>query len=192
MFESSPQLVDWIHWTFLDEDSPLYDSGHDHLNSANIGALWTNVPMVSKMVPVIGTAQIPRPPQGVNRWERAKWEMQQRQLFGPEALDLNFVITLYAPYSIQASDLEFCSDVKHELCHCAQDEDEFGPKFRKKDNRPVFAIRDHDFAGFLSNVRDFGAGAERNVPELIETVKLGPRIAAADITRMCGTCLRAA
>ncbi|HEX8708039.1 MAG TPA: putative metallopeptidase [Pyrinomonadaceae bacterium] len=90
---------------------------------------------------------------------------------------------------LEAGDLEFCSTAKHELCHCAQAVDEYEqPRFRRVDNRPIYAIKDHDFSGFLSNVRDFGPGAERNIPELLEIVRLGPRISAAAVAAACGVC----
>jgi hypothetical protein len=82
--------------------------------------------------------------------------------------------------------MEWCATVKHELSHCAQ-VNEFGePKFRK-DGSPVFGMRDHDFAGFLGNVRDFGPEAERNVTELVKLVQAGPRISRAKVAMACGT-----
>lgn len=187
-FEPAPQVVEWIHATFLNEKSPLYDVSHAHLLEANIGVLWTDVVNESKMVQVLGTACMPRPPMG-GKWSRAKWELQQRQFFGLNAHALDFEITLYAPYSAQCSDVGFCSVIKHEISHCAQALDEYEqPRYTGKEQRPVFCLKDHDFAGFLGNVRDFGAGAERNVPELIKLVEAGPRIAAADIAGVCGHC----
>ncbi len=189
-FEPAPDVVEWIHATFLDEKSPLFDESHLHLLSANIGVLWTNAVNVTKQVAVVGTAELPKPHPALGKWGKARHEWQMRQWFGGLAVNLDFLITLYAPYMMSAGDMEFCAIAKHELCHCAQALDRFQqPKFRKSDGRPVFAIRDHDFAGFLANVRDFGPGAERNVPELIEVVKAGPRIASIDVSRMCGTCL---
>lgn len=188
IFEPAPEVVEWIRATFLDEDSPLYDSGHAHLNEANIKALWTDALNIKQQVPVVGTAEMPRPPQSGGKWARAKWEMQMRQWFGFDADRIDFLITLYAPYAAEVGDLEFCATVKHELCHCAQALDEFDqPKWRK-DFSPVYAIKDHDFGGFLDVVRDFGPGAERNVPELVEIVRAGPRISRARIAAACGTC----
>jgi hypothetical protein len=190
LFEPAPQVVEWIADTFLNEKSFLFDERHSHLARANIAALWTDVLNVTKMLPVIGTAEMPRPPQSGGKWARAKWEMQMGQWFGLEAPKIDFLITLYAPYAAEASDLEFCATAKHEICHCAQDVDEYEqPGFRKSDNRPVFAIREHDFGGFLSVVEYFGASAERNVPELVETVRKGPRISAVAIAGACGTCM---
>ena len=189
IFEPAPQVVEWIAATFLNEGSPLYDEGHVHLAEARIAVLWTDVVNSAKMVPIVGTAEMPKPPQNGGKWARAKWEMQMRGWFGLEAQSIDFLITLFAPYAAEASDMEFCATVKHELSHCAQALDEYEqPKFRQSDNRPVFAIRDHDFAGFLNVVRDFGVGAECNVPELIEIVHHGPRISGAVIAAACGTC----
>ncbi|HEX8653097.1 MAG TPA: putative metallopeptidase [Pyrinomonadaceae bacterium] len=187
-FVPAPEVVEWLRAIFLDPESPLYDEAHTHLNDAHIGCLWTNAVNVTKQVEVVGMAEIPKPHPALGKWAKARFEQQMREWFGWTPLD--FLITLSAPYLAKAEDMLFCAVGKHELCHCGQALDEYEqPKFRKKDGRPVFAIRDHDFAGFLSVVRDFGPGAERNVPVLAEILKVGPRISEVDIRRMCGTCL---
>jgi hypothetical protein len=186
LFVPAPEVVAWIEETFLNENSPLYDEAHDHLTAATIAVLWTDVVNEKQMVPVVGTAEMPRPPSSGGKWARARWEMQMREWFGIEWKRITFLLTFYAPYAAEVDDVEWCSTVKHELCHCAV-EMEFGnPKFRE-DGTPVFGIRDHDFGGFLSTVRDFGPEAERNVPELIEIVRSGPRISRARVAMACGT-----
>ncbi len=188
LFEPAPQVVQWIEETFLKEDSPLFDKAHIHLSAANIAVLWTNVVNEKQMVPVVGTAEMPRPPTNGGKWARAKWEMQMRDWFGLDADRINFLLIFYAPYAAEVDDVEWCATVKHELSHCGQALDEFGnPRFTK-DGWPVFAMKDHDFAGFLGNVRDFGPGAERNVEELVRIVQAGPpRISRARVAMACGT-----
>src|SRR6266404_4575701 len=190
VFEPAPQVVEWIEATFLNEQSPLFDESHRHLKQARLAALWTNVANVKQMVQVVGTAEMPRPPMTGGKWGRGKWEQQMREWFGIDFEDIDFLLTFYAPYAAEVSDLEFCAVVKHELCHCSQELDECeAPKFRKTNGLPVFAMKDHDFAGFLDVVRDFGATSERNVTEIVKLVNAGPRIASIDIRRACGTCM---
>lgn len=190
IFEPAPELVEWIGATFLSEESPLYDEGHLHLTQATFGALWTNVTNIKQQVQVVATAEMPRPPTTGGKWGRAKWEMQMRDWFGLGWKNINFLLTFYAPYMAEAEDMGFCAVAKHELCHCSQELDEFEmPRFRKSDGLPVFAMKDHDFAGFLDVVRDFGPMSERNVPEIVRLVNEGPRIATVDVRRMCGTCM---
>jgi hypothetical protein len=189
-FEPAPEVVEWLRETFLDSSSPLYDEGHSHLESAEFGVLWTTVDMTSKMMPKVGMVELATPSPGMSKIKKAQHDWLLRHWFGE--VELNFVMYLSAGYSAKAYDWEWCSLVKHELCHCAQAEELPGvPKFRKDGSR-VFAIKDHDFAGFLSTVRDFGPGAEQNVPELLLIASQQPRIAGVDISRMCGTCLRKA
>jgi len=185
-FEPAPQVVQWIEETFLNDKSPLYDEAHVHLNAATIAVLWTDVVNEKQMVPVVGTAEMPRPPSSGGKWARAKWEMQMRQWFGLEWKRITFLLTFYAPYAAEVDDVEWCATVKHELCHCAQEFEFEAPKFRQ-DGTPVFGLRDHDYGGFLGTVRDFGPGAERNVPELLEIVRAGPRISRARVAMACGT-----
>jgi hypothetical protein len=188
-FEPAPEVFEWILATFLDDSSPLYDPYHDHLAGAEIGVLWTNVDMTTKMVPKVGMVELATPPPGKSKVAKALHEYFLRRLF-PER-ELDFLMTLSAQYAAEVDDLEWCSLNKHELCHCAQVESLPGvPKYEK--GKPVYGIRDHDFAGFLPVVRDFGPRSERNVEELVKVATRKPRIAYVDVSRMCGTCLRSA
>ena len=72
----------------------------------------------------------------------------------------DFIITINAAWWLQASDVEACALVEHELYHCAQDSDEYwAPKFNKQTGRPVFTIRGHDVEEYIGVVRRYGADA---------------------------------
>lgn len=187
-FAPSPELDQWATASFIADTAPLRNPDHEHLRSASIGFLWTNVTNAKKGRMVIGTAE-PGAPQGaMGKWGRAKATLQVTDWFG---MVPDFIITIDAAWWLQASDAEACALVEHELYHCAQDRDEYGaPKFNKQTGRPVFTMRGHDVEEFIGVVRRYGADAA-GIRALIEAAEAGPEIATADIAQCCGTCLRA-
>jgi len=197
-FEPAKEVNKWVGQTFLDERSALFDEEHSHLLQANVGYLWTNAYNETKQVQVIGQASLAKPHPALGKWQKKELEWLYRKWFedpkAEEGFELDFIIRIYAPDAATANDMEFCSLIKHELSHCAQGLDEYkNPAWYKsgpKKGRPKLVLKDHDFAGFHSNVRDFGPGAERGVPELLEIVKQPPRVAWVDVSRMCGNCLQ--
>jgi len=101
---------------------------------------------------------------------------------------VDFLLTFDAVYCAQASDVEWCALVEHELYHCAQETDGFGqPKFTK-DGLPKFAMKGHDVEEFVGVVRRYGA-VSPEVQALVEAAKKAPEIAAVHVAQMCGTCL---
>lgn len=187
-FAPSPELGEWASTSFIADGGPLRNPDHEHLRSATIGFLWTNVSNAKKGRMVIGTAE-PGAPQGaMGKWGRAKATLQVTDWFG---MLPDFIITIDAAWWLQASDAEACALIEHELYHCAQDQDEYGaPKFNKQTGRPVFTMRGHDVEEFIGVVRRYGADAA-GIRALIEAAEAGPEIATADIAQCCGTCLRA-
>lgn len=189
LFMPAPEIVAWIDATFLNEDHELYNEDHEHLKSASIKALWTNVPNVTKQVGVLATAEQPRPPATGGKWAREKYKLQMRQWFGFEADSIDFLLTFFAPEIINLSDKSFCASVEHELYHCAQAVDEYGePRFRQSDYSPIFTIKDHDFTGFLGVVKRYGA-IERNQKEMVKLAKKMPEVNDFDIAAACGICV---
>lgn len=187
-FAPAPDLAEWAVATFIADGAPLQNLDHEHLRSASIGFLWTNVQNAKKGRTVIGTAEPGQPQGAMGKWGRAKAALQVRQWFG---IVPDFIITIDAAWWLLASDAEACALVEHELYHCAQDRDEYGaPKFSKQTGRPVFTMRGHDVEEFIGVVRRYGADAA-GVRALIEAAEAGPEIAAAEIAQCCGTCLRA-
>lgn len=186
-FDPAPGVAAWLMGTFIGDDAPLRNPDHAHLQFAQIGVLWTNVPNSRQMRAVAGTAGIPGV-QG-DKWTKARAEFQLREWFGDVP---DFLITLDAVYCAQASDAAFCALVEHELYHCGQQIDEFGcPRFTK-DGKPKFGIRAHDVEEFVGVVRRYGLGAVHpDVGRLARAAGREPEVGRADVALACGTCLRA-
>ena len=62
-FAPSPELAEWAAASFIADGAALRNPDHEHLRSASIGFLWTNVSNAKKGRMVIGTAE-PGAPQG--------------------------------------------------------------------------------------------------------------------------------
>lgn len=187
-FIPCPKTLEWIRETFLNQDSPLYNVEHDHLNSASIGVLWTNVPNSRHMRSIVATAELCLPPNSLGKWAKARWLHQVEQWFGSS--DLDFIITLFAPYFAGALPIEQFATCDHELYHCGQKRDGFGlPMFKKKTGKPVFAMRGHEVEEFVGIMRRYGpSGGAGESKAFIEAALKEPEIASANIARMCGTC----
>ena len=184
-FVPAPDVSEWINETFIDEGSEIENPDHAHLQHATIGVLWTSVANARQGRSVIGQAE-EGSPRAMGRWAKARAEQQVVEWFG-EIPD--FIITLDASYCAQASDIEFCALVDHELYHCAQDRDQYGaPKFRKDTGRPAFTMRGHDVEEFIGVVRRYGADAA-GVRALVDAAAQQPTIARVSIAQACGTCL---
>jgi hypothetical protein len=186
-FAADTSFADWIRGTFVDASGPLANIDHEHLLDARIGVLWTNVINVTKMRHVLGTAEIPQTMGGA--WKRGRAEQQLRDWF---ELDVDFLLTFYAPECEQLDDRSFCSLIEHELYHCAQAVDQYGaPKFDRDTGRPIFAIRGHDVEEFTGVVRRYGATSSA-VRELVTAANARALIGDAPISIACGTCAKAA
>jgi len=183
-FSPDASAVEWIRSTFLSEESPLYNSSHDHLRNADIGVLWTSVPNAKNMIQI--AAQAEKPFFQGNKWSKARQAQQMTSWFG---FMPDFVITVSADYARECDDASWCALIEHELYHCAQDRDEFGiPKFNQQ-GRPLFAIQGHDVEEFVGVVRRYGSGsAAGQTQALVDAANAKPLIARADITKCCGTC----
>jgi hypothetical protein len=192
-FLPAPELDLWARAAFLEESSALFNVDHEHLASARIAWLWTNVTNIRQMRAIVGTAEIPRPPQSGGAWARAKWEIQMRSWFpvdeGEDWQMPDFLITLYAPFCFGTDDASFCATVEHEMLHCAQATDEFGLPAFSRSGRPKFAIQSHDSEEFVSVVRRYGPGAAAGgTAALVAAGNRHPEIASASIAGVCGTC----
>ena len=182
-FAPAPEVLDWIRAVILDPAGELYNPDHNHLADASIGILWTTAGCRSKGRTVVGMAEIPA--FRCNQWQRARQEQQLREWFGRVP---DFLITLDAFYSDQASDVAFLALVEHELYHCSQAEDEFGePRFNKDTGLPIFSIRGHDVEEFVGVVRRYGVVSEE-VQDLVIAAANKPEVARINIARACGTC----
>lgn len=178
-------IAEFVHSSFLNENSPLYNEEHAHLLSANIGYLWTNVANIKNGQQILGTAEIIRFQGG--KWQRERQAIQMRDWFGIQTLD--FLITLDAMYCEQASDLEFCALLDHELYHCGQATDEFGaPKFNRETGRPMFGLRGHDVEEFFGIWRRYGFFGEQG-KEILAVAAEKPLIGQVELKQACGNCV---
>lgn len=180
-FEPAPSVEDWFRRVFLSSESQFYNLEHEHLNSAEIGVLWTNVMNRRQMRRIVGEARLAQP-QAKGAWAKGREEMQVREWFGADR-KLDFIITLDAVVCGELSDEEFCALIDHELYHCAQAVDAYGcPKFSKDTGRPIFAMRGHDVEEFVGVVRRWGA-LDGDTQALIRAGSARPEFS---ISRMCG------
>lgn len=185
-FIPDEDLREWIVDTFVMPDGTLHNPDHAHLETAEIGVLWTNCDNARNMRIVLGQAEL-MPPMAMGKWQRARAIAQVEEWFGAVP---DFLITLHAPMAVQMDDASFCALVEHELYHCGQERDGFGaPKFTR-DGAPKFAIRGHDVEEFVGVVARYGA-FDPTVAAMVSAASATPTIAVADLAGACGTCLRA-
>lgn len=184
-FEPAWEVSLWVSETFLNPESEAYNPDHDHLRDARLAFLWTNAPNSRYGVPVVGQAEKGEPTGSLNKWTRARLQMQLDQ-WAFESPD--FLITLDANYWLAADHRAACATLEHELYHCAQEKGEFGePKFNRLTGRPAFTLRGHDVEEFVGVVRRYGPTSQA-LRDMIEHANEGPEIAAAAIAGICGTC----
>lgn len=176
------EVVDWVNRCILDDDGPIHNTDHLHLDQAHIGYLWASNSFAKQGRTVIGHAEQVMIRAG--GWQKARQEQQLREWFGYVP---DFLITLAADYCAQCSDLEFCALVEHELYHIGQELDDFGsPKFTKE-GLPKLALRGHDVEEFVGVVRRYGANAQ--VTKLMEAAKDPAKVSRLNVAQACGTCL---
>lgn len=169
--------------TFIEESGAVYNPDHRHLLQANIGALWTNVPYARQLRPVVGQAEIPRPPQMGGAWAKARWAQQLREWFGARP---DFIITIYAPYAEQADRGSFMATCEHELYHCTI------IRYTQQ-GQPIWGIQGHDVEEHVGVVRRYGPGAAAGATrELVEAARRRPTVTRAQMAAACGTCLKLA
>lgn len=182
--EPADGLDVWARKVFLDPDSPLWNVIHDHLKAATIGWLWTNKPLVIGGIQKAGRAQMPKLNQG-DAWLKMRHDQQLISWFGGIP---DFLITLYAGWSYDASEIVFLAVNDHELGHCGQMK-KFGiPQFAKN-GKPKFAMRGHDVEQFDFIVERYGPQAA-GVETMVAAAQRPPLIAPAQIMQLCGTVVR--
>lgn len=184
-FTPAQEVEAWARRVFLQEDSPLFNEEHQHLEQADLGFLWAATPNRRKGKNVVGLAEMPN--FNCHQWQRERQEQQLREWFGHIP---DFIITLYADYADECTDAQFCALVEHELLHCGQELDEFGAPQFKRTGEPKLTMRGHDCEEFVSIVRRYGTGAAAaGTHELVKAAMKVPEIAEANIAAVCGTCM---
>lgn len=189
MFRPAPQLTEWLMATFIAEGAPLLNEDHAHLRQAKLGCLWTNVPNARHGRSIVGQCEIMPPAGAMGRWQKARMLDQIEGWFGSLP---DFVLTFDAVFADEADDATFMALVEHECLHAGQEIDPYGvPKFSKTTGLPVFAVKAHDFEGFIGIARRYGP-VEAGAREMLEALSKSPTIGRAQINAACGTCLRVA
>lgn len=184
-FVADPALEEWVKETILFPGGALENQDHVHLQQADIGYLWTNVENKRAGRKIIGQARL-LPPTG-EKWSAGMSAVHILALF--ERMP-DFLITLDALAFNDMEHWQQCALIEHELFHCAQKRDEFGePMFEKESGAPLWAMRGHDVEEFVGVVKRYGATSPE-LAAMVQAVNRGPEIAATNIARACGTCLR--
>lgn len=174
-----------MRYTFLRQESPLYNVEHDHLNSALLGVLWTNVDLIIRGSKKDAITMLP---VGMGSCvDRALRSVQMLAWFGTMP---DFLIIFNAFSAIGSSDRQFCRLSDHELTHCGQKMKDGFPDFDKETCKPKFAMRPHDRELFDSEIRRWGARSVlgNTTVDIIRAVEEEPEIPDIDIAQMCGTC----
>lgn len=185
IFMPSPELAAWVKETFIAPGGYLENPVHAHLEQINLAFLWTTAENCKQGRRVIGQAQL-LPPTG-EKWSAARAAQQLVKWFDgmPEAL-----ITIDANAVQEMDDWQFCALLEHEMLHVAQKTDAFGdPIFDRETGKPLLAMKGHDVSEFVNVVQRYGATSPE-LSAMVEAVNRGPSIAATNIARACGTCLR--
>lgn len=178
-------LASFFLAALLSPDSRLYNVEHEHLLTAKIGFLFTDTPATRKGKHIMGQAEMPSQMSG-SPWAKARALQQYCDWFGEPQ---DFIITLYAPYVLQAAPIEQMALLEHELYHCGHVHDSQGiPKF-KQDGSPVFGIRGHDVEEFVGVARRYGISAGEG-RALAEALLSGPELSPVTVSAVCATCIR--
>jgi hypothetical protein len=184
-FAPANEIEVWARGLFIDETAELLNPDHEHLQSARIGFLWTNVENVRQGKLILGMCQLM--PPGGEKWAAGRAAGQIERWFGEMP---DFLITLFAPACAVMDNPTFMALVEHELYHAGQDTDAFGmPAFNKRTGNPVWTMKPHDVEEFVGVVRRYGADAA-GIRPMVSAANKGPEIAQARIDRVCGSCLR--
>jgi hypothetical protein len=186
----APELIQWVKDIFLTPDSKLFNQDHYHLYDymdGTIQFLWSSGGFVRQTRHVIGQAE-----ELVFRmggFQKIRAEQQFIQWFG---FVPDYVITLDGYYCSEATDIEFCALVEHELYHIGHKKDFFGqPCFSKDTGKPVLNMRGHDVEEFVGIVERYGTGdVEGALNRMVRAAQQKPSIGKSDIAHACGTCLR--
>lgn len=162
-FCPAPEILEWLQKTIFNEDHPLYNPDHKHLHhlcwpsaltAENIGFLWAGVPTKRGNKRILGTCEKPMF-KGAG-WSRERQEAQMAGWFDGVVPD--FLITLDACFCLDASDLDFCRLLEHELYHIEHAKDKYGElAYSRATGYPKIGLVSHDVEEFYKVVERYGA-----------------------------------
>lgn len=171
-FKPAHELRDWAYSRFIEEEAQLFNEDHEHLNEADILFVWSATAFKRREASVVGTAQLGAQQGGSGKKEFL--ESVYRQMNGGRLPD--FIITIAAPYVVEASESAICALIEHELYHCSFQRDKFGGQRRNRKTRELtWAMKGHDIEEFTGVVKRYGAYS----PELQRfagALKAGPSV----------------
>ena len=183
VFSPATGLDEWVRAMFIDDGAELENEAHAHLRSAELGWVWTNMPIVKQGRAIIGQCELVMDSGGT--WARGRSLHQLRTWFGGIP---DFVITLLAPVWVMMDDRNAFALIEHELMHAAHARDQYGnPKYSRDTGLPVFGMRGHDFEEFVGVVERYGATSPA-LRTAAEAIMAGPLFSDDDIRIACGTC----
>jgi len=179
LFLASPE---WRAWAYnaLVLDGPLVNPDHFHLSGADVQFLLTNVENFEKGKQILGTAQMGAPTG--KAWSKARAERFLLDRF-KEIPD--FLIILDATFLAGARPLEALAVTDHEFYHCGVKRKRDGEIQYGRDDRPKFAIREHDVQEFTGVARRWGAWND-DLKAFQEALWWGPTIGQVTIDGLCG------
>lgn len=182
-FAPSPELEAWARGVFIDDDGPLANQEHEHLQRATIGFAWAAEPYNRQQRRILGLTEL-MPPQAMGTWARARAREQMEAWFNDVP---DFLITIDVAAG-SFDDASFCALIEHELYHCAQAKDAMGyPKFSRETGDPMWAIRGHDVEEFVGVVARYGTEAT-GTTALVKAGSTKALVATASVSLACGTC----
>lgn len=173
-FAPAHELKDWVRRTFIDKDAELVNPDHQHLRVADILFVWSSVNFKRQGQVVVGTAQPGKQrPSGPGQKEFIEsWYLAWNKNQIPD-----FIITICAPYVVDASPDQICALIEHELYHCGQQKDEFGfPKYSRTTGMPKFAMCGHDVEEFVGVVKRYGDLGDPAMLQLKDALNSKPSI----------------
>lgn len=179
-------LRDWIIKTFIEEDGRLHNPEHAHLLWAPFECLWAAAAYPKQGRTVLGLTE--EVAYRVSGWQRWRQEQQIAEWFG--APEPTYLITLAADFCREASDVDFCALVEHELYHIGHKKDEFGAPAFTKEGMPKLFIRGHDVEEFVGVVERYGVGRpDGALARLVAAANKPPGVSRLQLQHACGTCL---
>ena len=185
-FEPAKELEEWIIDTFISSDGKLYNPDHAHISpwsSTLFKVLWASSAFIKADRVVLGQTEKFSPMAG--GWRKLRQEKQMIDWFSCVP---DFIITIDAKFASQASDIEFCALIEHELYHLGAKRDEDGNYLISPSTGEYkYYLRPHDVEEFHGVVQRYGASDD--VQKMVDLANDGPTIGKAKIAHACGTCL---
>jgi hypothetical protein len=168
---------------FIDEDGPLHNPEHEHLDKATIGFAWAPEENSRNMRRILGQTEL-MPPMAMGKWQRGRAIAQMADWFGepprlPHHDRQSSPPASTTPASAPSSSTSSTIAPRRRT--------RFGhPKFHRDTGEPMWGIRGHDVEEFVGVVARYGTEATGTT----DLVKAGAARRWSRWRRRlaCGTC----